>query len=325
MVEIEQIISNYKHNNDIPQWDVPDAFKQAKEVTYRDEMGKHLLAMSADEIVRYYAYHSFDEMEQWLAVCKQYVSFRGIGVELGAGCGVMSAVFAKQKTVNAILAVEVVESMTNDIMPKVAQEYLGTEAHKVVPVVGTFDKLHLPNESVDFIIEMDSLHHSHNLIQSFAESARILKKGGHMVLLDRCHPDSLTDDAVNALLDVVYTEDWIEHNFYPKGSILTRRENGEHEYRKREWLEAIKQAGLSVKVLAKAYKPILAVTAGKNVLGYVRDVLFGKRFNANGAILKEAKIWLTQTFGIRTFVKNEFEVLSVKDGMNHTLFVLSKK
>lgn len=314
-----------KNQVSIMEWPVPEAFKVAKEVAYRDELGKHLLTKSADEIVSYYAYHSFAEMENWLSLIQKQVLLKGVGVELGAGCGVMSAVFAKDKSVEKIFAVEVVESMTRLILPKVTQGYLGIDAFKVIPVIGTFDDIQLPNESVDFIIEMDSLHHSHNLAQSFSESARILKKGGHMILLDRCHPDSLDDKTVKSMLDIVYDEEWIKHNFYPKGSILTRRENGEHEYRKFEWLSAINKAGLTVSLLAKAYKPISLMAACKNVIGFMRDSLFGKRFNSNGAKLKEAKIWLTQTLRIPTKVKDEFDVFPFRDSMNHTLFILTKE
>lgn len=320
----QQLFEAYKNNNSIPEWPVPDAFKDAKEVTYRDRMGEHLLAMQPNEIVKYYAYHSFEEMEMWFDIFKKLTPLNGVGLELGAGCGVMSTVFAKDKTIEMILGVEVVDSMTQKIMPKVAEGYLGTDAHKMIPVVGTFDDLRIPNESIDFIIEMDSIHHSHNLKQTFAESFRVLKKGGVMIFLDRCHPDYVTDNKVKELLDVVYTEDWINRNFYPPGSILTRRENGEHEYRKREWLTAIQDSGFTVERLVKCYKQASLSSALSNFAGFVRDTLFGKRFNANGAKLKEAKIWFTQQTGIKTFVKDEFEVHPQADPINHCLFVLRK-
>jgi ubiquinone/menaquinone biosynthesis C-methylase UbiE len=320
----QQLNAAYKNNQVIPEWPIPDAFKDAKEVTYRNRMGEHLLEMPADKIVKYYAYHSFEEMELWLAIFKKHTTLKGIGLELGAGCGVMATVFAKEPQVQMILGVEVVDSMTHQIMPKVANGYLGAESHKMVPVLGTFDNLQIPDNSIDFIVEMDSIHHSHNLKQTFAESFRVLKKGGVMIFLDRCHPDFVTDEKVKELLDVVYTPEWIEHNFYPSGSILTRRENGEHEYRKKEWLTAIQGAGFKVERLTKCYKKASIKSALSNVLGFIRDSILGKRFNANGAKLKEAKIWFTQQTGIVTFVKDEFEVNPQPDPINHCLFVLKK-
>lgn len=320
----QQLQNAYQSNQSIPEWPIPDAFKDAKEVTYRDRMGEHLLAMKPNEIVKYYAYHTFEEMEEWLHLFKKYAPINGIGLELGAGCGVMATVFAKEPKVQLILGVEVVDSMTHKIMPKVAQGYLGAESHKMVPVLGTFDDLQIPNNSIDFIVEMDSIHHSHNLKQTFAESYRVLKKGGVMIFLDRCHPDTLSDQKVNELLDVEYTLDWINHNFYPPGSILTRRENGEHEYRKKEWLAAIHDAGFTVERLVKCYKKTTIKSALSNVLGFIRDSFFGKHFNVNGAKLKEAKIWFTQQTGIVTFVKDEFEVNPQPDPINHCLFILKK-
>lgn len=322
--EPRQLFDDYNTNKTISEWPIPAAFKDAKEVTYRDRMGEHLLAMSADEIVKYYAYHSFQEMEEWLSLFKRLAPIKGIGLELGAGCGVMSAVFAKEKEVEMVLAVEVVESMTHKIMPKVAAGYLGKEEQKLVPVLGTFDDLQIPNESIDFIVEMDSIHHSHNLKQTFTEAFRVLKKGGVMIFLDRCHPDYVTDKKVNELLDVVYTEEWINHNFYPPGSILTRRENGEHEYRKREWMEAITDAGFTLDYLAKCYKKATVKAALSNLLGYGRDLIFRRRFNANGPKLKDAKIWFTQQTGITTHIEGEFLVNAQADPINHCLFVLRK-
>lgn len=319
-----QLFDEYKTRQVIPEWPIPDFFKNTKEVTYRDRMGEHLLSMPAEDIVKYYAYHSFEEMEMWLNVFKKLTPLKGIGLELGAGCGVMSTVFAKDGDVDMILGVEVVDSMVHKIMPKVASGYLGNDAHKMVPVLGTFDDLLIPDESVDFIVEMDSIHHSHNLKQTFAESFRVLKKGGIMIFLDRCHPDYVTDKKVKELLDVIYTEDWINHNFYPPGSVLTRRENGEHEYRKKEWTDAIIDTGFAVEHLVKCYKKISLKSAVSNFIGYLRDIVFGKRFNANGAQLKEAKIWFTQQTGITTSVKGEFPVHPQSDPINHCLFVLRK-
>lgn len=319
-----QLHQEYKINQSIPEWPIPDAFKDAKEVTYRDRMGEHLLAMPAAKIVKYYAYHSFEEMESWHTIFKKYTKLQGVGLELGAGCGVMATVFAKDPKVQLILGVEVVASMIYKIMPKVALGYLGAEFHKMIPVLGTFDNLQIPDNSIDFIVEMDSIHHSHNLKQTFAESFRVLKKGGVMIFLDRCHPDYLTDLRVKELLDVEYTQDWINHNFYPPRSILNRRENGEHEYRKHEWLKAINDAGFDLERLVKCYKKISMRSAISNLVGFIRDVTFGKRFNSNGAKLKEAKIWLTQQTGIITHVKDEFEVNPKPDPINHCLFVLRK-
>ena len=175
---IEEIVLNYNHSSEIIEWPIPEMFKQTKEVTNRDLMAEHLLKMEVPSIVQYYAYQTFDEMEKWLYTFGKYVDFTGVGLELGAGCGIMSSVFAKHKSVQCILAVEVVETMAKKVLPKVAEGYLKDEKNKVIPVLGTFDDLRIPDECIDFIIEMDSLHHSHNLEFTFKESFRVLKKGG---------------------------------------------------------------------------------------------------------------------------------------------------
>lgn len=322
--KIDEIISNYSHKFITIEWPIPEIFKQTKEVTNRDLMAEHLLKMDASAIVQYYAYHTFEEMEEWLAFFENYVKLKGVGLELGAGCGVMSAVFAKHKDVDCILAVEVVETMAKKVLPKVAEGYLKNNKQKVIPVLGTFDDLQIPDESIDFIIEMDSLHHSHNLEFTFKESFRVLKKGGKMIFLDRCHPDSLSDNEVNNMLDVVYKEDWIKHNFYPEGSVLTRRDNGENEYRVFEWMRAINGAGFKLNILGKCHRKISFIAALKNLIGFTRDTIFGKTFNKNGATLHEWNIWLAQTFGINAKNKDGFQILKKSDVGNHSLFVLEK-
>jgi SAM-dependent methyltransferase len=90
---------------------------------------------------------------------------------------------------------------------------------------------------------MGSFHHSSDLAATFTAAYRVLKPGGTLLCLDRCHPDTVNDEEVSRMLDVQYSPDFLRSHGYPEGIMLTRRENGEHEYRLREWLAAADEAG----------------------------------------------------------------------------------
>ena len=60
------------------------------------------------------------------------------------------------------------------------QHIAGEAGPRVTGVVGSFDDIHLPEESCDFCIEVDSLHHSDDLLRTLREIARKLKRGGHV-------------------------------------------------------------------------------------------------------------------------------------------------
>ena len=53
--------------------------------------------------------------------------------------------------------------------------------NRVIPVLGDFDNLKVEDESIDWIIEFDSLHHSFDLERTAKESYRVLKEGGFCV------------------------------------------------------------------------------------------------------------------------------------------------
>lgn len=173
--------------------------------------------------------------------------FSGAGIELGAGCGALSSLLAQRKGVECMLAVELCRDYAERIIPKVARHVCGeVDSRKVVNIRGSFNNLALPDECLDFAVEIGSLHHSDDLDRSFKEVSRILKPGGFLICWERCQPDDMTDNRVQELLDIRYGPNFLRSHGYPPNIVLTRRENGEHEYRMREWRESIEEAGLQL-------------------------------------------------------------------------------
>lgn len=231
------------------QWPRPPALSTAAPVVYKDQLAEMLATLPVEKMVRSQVYLSTRQMSQLYRLAAHQIVGRqlhGVGIELGAGCALLSAVVARSVAVKKVYAVEVCGKYATLVMPRVARHVLGRNAGKVLPVIGSFDDLRLPDASLDFAVEIDSFHHSDDLGKTLSECARVLKPGGQVLCVDRCHPDSVTDTEVRRMLSRVYSRDYLVANNYPPDICLTRGENGEHEYRQREWLKAFRQAGLKL-------------------------------------------------------------------------------
>lgn len=286
---------------DYLKWNIPVELVQSPAVEYRNQFATALSRMSADEIVRSYVYMSCDDMQRLVATACSTLQFqpRGTGLDVGAGCGLLASTVARSREVDVVYALEICEAMVARVMPKVAQRVLGSDAHKLVGVCGSFDEIQLLDGSVDFIIEIDSLHHSDNLAATLRECARVLRPGGRMLCFDRCHPDSVSDREVDMMLSEVYSESFLRKNHYPPGIRLTRRENGEHEYRFREWKAAFRSAGLKLQATRKFIAAIRPALAVKGCLDILPRWLTRYLYKSDNADLRTTLQWLCQPLVLR--------------------------
>jgi ubiquinone/menaquinone biosynthesis C-methylase UbiE len=221
-------------------------------------------------------------------------TLRGVGLEIGSGCGLLASTVALSPDVEYVYALEICEDLVRLLMPRVSKAVLGEQFAKVISVRGSFDELELPDDSIDFIVEIDSLHHSDDLRRTLRECSRVLRPGGQMMILDRCHPDSLPDEEVERMLSEVYSEDFLRKNHYPPGITLTRRDNGEHEYRLREWLAAFRDAGLEVVRARKLVREIRPALAAKGLLAIAPRALTRRLYQTNNASLRTTFDWVMQ-------------------------------
>lgn len=193
----------------------------------------------------------------------------GVGLEVGGGPATFSSILAKRPAVQKMYGVEVCQPIVELLAPKTADFILGGQSDKVTAVVGDFDHMELPEGSVDFIFDFFSLHHSNDLIITLKECLRILKPGGFVFCFDKARPDHYTRQDLDELLDAEYGDDYKKQFGLPLGPKLTRRMNGEKEYRLKDWQEAFLGAGF---LNFKHY--YLAKTFGRNpVTRAVKDLL----------------------------------------------------
>ncbi|MCP5066427.1 MAG: class I SAM-dependent methyltransferase [bacterium] len=177
---------------------------------------------------------------------------------------------AERPGVTAVISVDVCENFARLVIPRVADEMLGgSGSERVVATRGSFDDVSLPDGAVDFVVEIGAFHHADDLSGVVREAARVLRPGGILVCFDRALPDALTDGEVDRMLDRAYTADWLAENGYPVDEVLTRRENGEHEYRYFEWERAFEAADLNLERRLLFAEDLSARNALKGLTGFL--------------------------------------------------------
>jgi ubiquinone/menaquinone biosynthesis C-methylase UbiE len=167
----------------------------------------------------------------------------GIGLELGSGCSAISVELAKNnKNIEKIYAVELVPNIIQNAAVKLIE--INKVSDKVIPVLGNFDDIKLKDQTVDFVVEWDSLHHSFNLERTIQESSRVLKQGGQLFAIDRSHW-KISRKRKAELENQIYSKEFLLNIGLDINKVFTRAENGEHEYLLSEYLNALRKAGFS--------------------------------------------------------------------------------
>lgn len=221
-------------------------------ISGQEYIGNRLIAQEASAkgfrtIIDEYVYIDSEYVEKTFDLIPRSSDLiHGIGVDLGGGVGCISSTLAKRNSVEKIYCIEVVEDVVKLCQPIVKKEILKERADKVISVVGDFDNLQLGDNSVDFAISWDSMHHSIDPVKTLRECKRVLKKNGTFIIIDRAYNNSTPDSEIERMLNIRYNEEFLIKNHRQKDMILTRRENGEHEHRFFEWKKFFKDAGFSL-------------------------------------------------------------------------------
>ena len=198
-------------------------------------------------IIDEYVYINSENVENTFNIIpKSSELIHGTGIDLGGGIGCISSTLAKRNAVDKIYCVELVEDAVKLCHTIVKQEILKEEKHKVISVIGDYDNLELEDNSIDFAVSWDSMHHSIDPIKTFKECKRVLKKNGVFIIVDRAHNNSTPDSEIERMLNITYDQEFLAKNYRPKDTILTRRQNGEHEYRFFEWKKFFKESGFDL-------------------------------------------------------------------------------
>jgi len=172
--------------------------------------------------------------------------FQGLGVDLGGGICLISSVLEKNFPLKNIFCIEIVEEAIKHCHKKIQKFILGKQSEKILSVNGSFDKMNIDSNTVDFIIAWDSLHHSDNVKNTLQECYRILKKNSFFVVVDKVHNNSTPDMEIERMLNFQYDKKFLKNNFLDENLILKRSDEGEHEYRFFEWEKFFKENNFEI-------------------------------------------------------------------------------
>lgn len=236
----------------IENWPIDEALLAELEKHYRTQFALAIKDASPIEIAHAVTFDhvapdvTFEDAVTVLRLINAYAkgAFHGTLVELGAGCGFFSAALAALPTVERVYAVDACANLVKELMPKVVPAFIGENgAERVIGCIGEFERIALPDGSVDAIFDFYSLHHAPDLARACREMWRVLKPGGAVVCLDKARADRLSDAELDALLDVEYSQETKRNMGIAPEIRQTRRMNGEREYRRRDWDRMFRSAG----------------------------------------------------------------------------------
>jgi len=235
----------------IISWQIDSQLEQELENHYQSRRSFEAAKKSPQDVISEYTFSygapnlKLTDVDSFLNFVELVIGRKivGEGLEVGAGPGTHSAILANRHLVTKVYAVEASRHIVQNLMPVVVPHILREKEDKVVGVIGDFSNLELQNESLDFVFDFFSLHHSPNLKKTLTEIHRVLKPGGVLICLDKARDDSLTEADLNKLLDVEYSAHFKREMGIPESQSHTRRMNGENEYRKCDWFSFFKGAG----------------------------------------------------------------------------------
>lgn len=233
--------------NDTLDWGVADDLRQSPEYRANNRLALETSKLGRDEVISRYTYVSPEQILDVLRLDSVvWNSFAGVGIDLGGGVGCVSAAVACSPAVEKIYCLELVENAVRVCQPMIFNELGLDERQKIVSVVGNFNHLALGNQVLDFAVMWDSFHHSADPSTTLGEIRRVLKPGGQLIMIDRAHNNAVSDKQVEDWLEHEYDESFKRANFIDPSEKLTRRMNGEHEWRFREIEGFLEQAGFSI-------------------------------------------------------------------------------
>lgn len=132
-----------------------------------------------------------DQLHQCLTYVEAQTArpLQGIGLDLAAGTLWSVPHLLKSGTVDRLFCVEYSEHRLLKVGPVVLQHY-AVPREKVVLCLGSFYDLHIANESVDFILLSQALHHAERPDELLAEVVRVLKPGGTVLVIGEHVPQN---------------------------------------------------------------------------------------------------------------------------------------
>ena len=242
-------------------WNIEKKFLNTEDYKLNNKVANRAAKKNFNKICLQYTHIKPKNIFSFLKMNREiWESFKGVGLDVGGGVGLVSSIIAKKINVKKIYCVEIVKNAVLKCQPIIKKKILKTKKDKVISVLGSFDNIELTKSSVDFLIAWDSLHHSSNILKTLKGLKRILKKGGKLIIIDRGHNNNTPELEIKRMQNVIYSKEFLKSNSLPTNKILTRKMNGEREYRYKDWESFFKKTGFKIKkriVMKERHKKVL--------------------------------------------------------------------
>ena len=283
------------------------------------------LDKTPDEISYLYSYFSIAEHQSFIEEITNKIglSIKGNGLEIGSGPGILSiSIINIFKNINNIILLDKVPNVYK-LQEKLINHTKLNE--KIDFAIGDFNNLKIPDNSLDFVLDFDSVHHSENFDLTFKEISRVLKPGGIFLCFDRGQPNTVSKKHIEYLLDIEYNNSYKLENNIPLDKKFTRRMNGETEPYLKDWLNTAKKHKFNSKVFIfhkKSFKAFIRSLYGVTPF-FVRHI-FKKGYNITThyqVILHYFKI--NNVKGVKIF-NLDFSSKKPKSPKSKMVFVLTK-
>lgn len=219
-------------------------------------------------------------------------------LEIGAGSGWCSSLLSKREEIEEIYVLDYDKYSVEKLFPMVA-ENLGANQDKMIGVVGSYNKMKLDDNSIDYIISIGAIHHSENLIATFAECERVLKPGGVLIAVEHCHPNSYQTNQEQKENDSFLDPQRAKMLYGDETLKIKTKDNSDHNYRICQFEAA-------------------AIEAKFNVMPYIFNV---EGEEASDEIFKHVKPY--REFSIRSF-KPYFAKSKIAPAFDNLMFVCEK-
>ena len=218
--------------NFLPNNTTTKTIKKSWEYKGNSKLAKVLSKKGYKEIEKNYTYIGPKIIKKILYTSSYTKKFiKGVGIDLGGGAGIISSTIALSKKVEKIYCNEIVENASKYCHPIVKKKILKKKANKVISVVGNFNDLHFKNNQFDFAIIWDSFHHSSSPLTTLKQINRVLKKNSYLFIIDRAHNNDTPKKEINRALNHTYDLEFKKKNYFPLEKKITRKMNGEREYK----------------------------------------------------------------------------------------------
>jgi len=230
------------------EWISPKRKKAEVEVQINDNLINHFKHKSVVELISNYTYVEPEQIKVVLELHPVVRSvLRGNGIDVGGGIGCVSSAISGFIEIESIICIDISLMAVTVGQRRVLEWDPNSIPQKVTSVLGNFDSLQLSDNSLDFAIAWDSLHHSDSLDRTLSELHRVINVDGHVVIIDRAHSNETTTEHLEKLMNIEYSREFKIANFIDPDQVITRRDNGEHEYRLNDWEDCAKRCGFEVK------------------------------------------------------------------------------